>query len=90
MANAAGRAQLEESRDELRRLAEEQAPFRRVATLVARGVPPAEVFAAVVQEVAHILGADATPIARLDPDGVTTVVAVAGGPPDEPAVGSGP
>jgi hypothetical protein len=34
MANAAGRAQLEESRDELRRLAEGQAPFRRVATLV--------------------------------------------------------
>jgi GAF domain-containing protein len=53
-------------------------------------VPPAEVFAAVAQEVGHILGADATPIARLDPDGVTTVVAVAGDPPDEPAVGSGP
>ena len=39
------------SREELRVLAEEQAALRRVATLVARGVPPAEVFAAVADEV---------------------------------------
>ncbi len=35
------------SGEELRVLAEEQAALRRVATLVARGVPPDEVFAAV-------------------------------------------
>jgi K+-sensing histidine kinase KdpD len=70
-----------ESREELRVLAEEQAALRRVATLVARGVPPAEVFAAVAQEVGSVLGADATPIARLDPDGAATVVAVVGDPP---------
>jgi signal transduction histidine kinase len=77
-----------ESREEFRRLAEEQAALRRVATLVARGVPAAEVFAAVAQEIGSVLGADATPIARLDPDGAATVVAVAGDPPDELVVGS--
>jgi signal transduction histidine kinase len=77
-----------ESREELRVLAEEQAALRRVATLVARGVAPAEVFSAVAREVGSVLGADATPIARLDPDGVVTVVAVAGDPPEELAVGS--
>jgi GAF domain-containing protein len=88
IANAEGRAQLVESRDELRRLADEQAALRRIAVLVARGVPPAEVFAAVAQEVGSVLGADATPIARLDRDGGVTIVAVAGAPPDELAVGS--
>ena len=39
---------VEASRDELGVLAEQQAALRRVATLVARGVPPAEVFSAVV------------------------------------------
>jgi glucose-6-phosphate-specific signal transduction histidine kinase len=33
------------------RLAQEQAALRRVATLVARGAPPKEVFAAVTEEV---------------------------------------
>jgi GAF domain-containing protein len=88
IANAEGRAQLEDSRDELRRLADEQAALHRVATLVARGVPAAEVLAAVAQEVGNVLGAYATPIARLDTDGKTTIVAVAGAPPDELAVGS--
>ena len=37
------------SRQELARLADEQAALRRVATLVARGVPPPEVFAAVAR-----------------------------------------
>ncbi|MCU1663982.1 MAG: osmosensitive channel signal transduction histidine kinase, partial [Pseudonocardia sp.] len=42
------------SREEPRRLADEQAALRRVATLVARGIPPAEVFAAVAQEVGTV------------------------------------
>jgi hypothetical protein len=33
------------------RIAEEQAALRRVAVLVARGVPPEEIFAAVTAEV---------------------------------------
>jgi K+-sensing histidine kinase KdpD len=63
-----------ESREELRVLADEQAALRRVATLVARGVPPAEVFAAVAQEVGHVLGADGTTIVRRDPDDAVTVL----------------
>jgi signal transduction histidine kinase len=88
ISNAEGRAQLEESRDDLRRLAEEQAALRRVATLVARGVPPAEGLAAVAQEVGSILGADATGIARLEPDGAATVVARVGDLPDVLSLGS--
>jgi signal transduction histidine kinase len=66
---------LETSRDQLSRLAEEQAALRRVATLVARGVPPAEVFAAVAEEVGRLLGADSAHIARYEPDDTVTVVA---------------
>jgi signal transduction histidine kinase len=61
-----------------RRLAEEQAAQRRVATLVARGLPPAEVFAAVAEEIGHVLATDGTVIVRLDPDGATTHVASTG------------
>jgi signal transduction histidine kinase len=66
---------LETSRDQLSRLAEEQAALRRVATLVARGLPPAEVFAAVAEEVGRLLGADSAHIARYEPDDTVTVVA---------------
>jgi signal transduction histidine kinase len=55
IANAATRADLQASRDELSGLAEQQAALRRVATLVARGVDPSAVFAAVVVEIAHRL-----------------------------------
>jgi signal transduction histidine kinase len=88
IANAESRAQLEDSRDELRRLAKEQAALRRVATLVARGVPPAKVFTAVAQEVRHVLGAPASTIVRLDPDGATTVVARLGAESDNLPTGS--
>ncbi len=88
IANAEGRAQLEDSRDELRRIAQEQAALRRVATLVARGLPPAEVFAAVADEVSSVLGADGTVIVRRDPDGATTLVASVGAHRAELPVGS--
>jgi signal transduction histidine kinase len=67
---------LQASRDELGWLAEEQAALRRVATLVARGVPPAEVFAAVAEEVGRLLGTDMAHIVRYEPD--ETVIVVAG------------
>src|ERR687892_663036 len=41
------------------RLADEQTALRQVATLVARGVPPPEVFAAVAREAGRLLGVDA-------------------------------
>ncbi|GAB3963460.1 hypothetical protein GCM10029978_021340 [Actinoallomurus acanthiterrae] len=65
---------LETSRDELRRIAEEQAALRRVATLVAHGVPPAEVFMAVTSEIGRILEAEYTVLSRLEHDRTTTVV----------------
>ena len=46
-----------ESRASLARLAEEQAALRRVATLVAQGVPPVEIFSAVSDEAAGLFGA---------------------------------
>ncbi|HEY2096378.1 MAG TPA: GAF domain-containing sensor histidine kinase [Pseudonocardia sp.] len=77
-----------ESREELRVLAEEQAALRRVATLVARGVTATEAFAVVAHEVGTVLGADATTIVRLDPDGAVTVLIRVGDHPDVIPVGS--
>ncbi|MDT7644056.1 MAG: hypothetical protein QOC75_1056 [Pseudonocardiales bacterium] len=47
-------------------LAEEQAALRRVATLVAEGALPGEVFTAVADELAHLVGAEVTFVARAD------------------------
>jgi signal transduction histidine kinase len=74
VANAQNRAALETSRDELARLAEEQAALRRVATLVARGIEPAEVFSAVAEEIRQLLGADNAGMGRFDPDGTSGVI----------------
>jgi PAS domain S-box-containing protein len=63
------------SREELARLADEQAALRRVATLVAHGVPSPDLFAAVAREVGLLLGVDATHIARYELDGTATGVA---------------
>jgi signal transduction histidine kinase len=60
---------LEVSRHELRTLAGEQAALRRVATLVARAVPPIELFDATAAEVGRLLGADVTRLLRYEPDG---------------------
>ena len=56
-------------------LADEQAALRRVATLVARGVAPHEVFAAVAEEVGRVLRVDYTAMSRYEPDATRTVVA---------------
>jgi signal transduction histidine kinase len=63
-----------QARAELRDFAAEQAALGRVATLVARGAPPAEVFAAVAGEVGRLLQADYTIMSRYDPDGRNTVI----------------
>jgi len=57
------------------RIAEEQAALRRVATLVARGVAPEEVLAAVAGEGGRLFHADYATMGRYDPDGAATVVA---------------
>jgi signal transduction histidine kinase len=64
-----------ESRAGVARLAEEQAALRRVATLVAGGAPPEEVFAAVTEEAGQLLAADQTTLSRYESDGTVTVVA---------------
>jgi signal transduction histidine kinase len=64
-----------EAREELRRVAEEQAALRRVATLVARGMAPDLVFAAVAEEVGALLHADATALIRFEPNGEVTFLA---------------
>jgi len=61
-----------ESRAALTQLAEEQAALRRVATLVARGVPPVEVFSAVSDEVARLFGAQAG-VLRFEQEGPAVV-----------------
>jgi hypothetical protein len=48
---------LETSRHDLRHLADEQAAWRRVATLVARSGSPSDVFATVTREVGLLSGA---------------------------------
>ena len=58
-----------EAREELRRVADEQAALRRVATLVAQGAPSAAVFDAVTEEVGRLLPVDVTVLSRYDPDG---------------------
>src|SRR6266496_3646380 len=59
----------------LGRLADQQIALRRVATLVAGGVPAAEVFAAVAEEAGRVMNAEIVNIARYEPDGTVTVMA---------------
>jgi len=66
---------LEQSRDELRLIAEEQAALRRVATLVAQAVPTAELFEAVTREVGLQCGAELARMERFEPDHTVTAVA---------------
>ena len=76
IANAATRAALQASRDELSVLAEQQAALRRVATLVARGASPSEVFSTVADEIARCLHAGNASVNSFEND-MVTVVAVA-------------
>jgi len=64
-----------EARAEVERLADEQAGLRRVATLVARESSPAEVFAAVGEEMKRLLRVEDTSILRYEADGSASVVA---------------
>jgi signal transduction histidine kinase len=58
------------------RLAEEQAALGRVATLVARGVPADDVFAAVANEVGLLIPSiETTTMLRYEADGTATVMA---------------
>src|SRR5262245_26551943 len=64
-----------EAHDSLRRLADEQAALRRVATLVAEGASTQDVCAAVVDEVVRVFRAPAVSLLRREPGGFASVVA---------------
>ncbi|MET7397776.1 DUF4118 domain-containing protein [Dactylosporangium sp. NPDC005572] len=61
--------------EELRARAAQQAALRRVATLVARAVNPAEVFHAVTTEVSRLLDDRHTTLLHFEPDETVTIVA---------------
>jgi PAS domain S-box-containing protein len=63
-----------ETRAGVARLAEEQAALRRVATLVARGAAPEDVFAAVTEEVAQLLAMEFALMGRYEPDNAVRFV----------------
>jgi signal transduction histidine kinase len=65
----------EHARAELSVLAAEQAALRRVAVLVAQGVPTAEVFEAVTREAGSRCDAELARLERFEPDGTVTAVA---------------
>jgi sugar diacid utilization regulator len=60
---------------EYRRLAAEQAALRRLATLVARGVEPWEVFDAVTNEMCRCVGGECAGLYRYETSGEITLVA---------------
>jgi signal transduction histidine kinase len=63
------------ARAALQRLAGEQAASRHVATLVAEGSSPSDLFAAVARAVAQAIDVDAISVERIDADRSTTVIA---------------
>jgi PAS domain S-box-containing protein len=73
-----------QAREDVRDLAEEQAALRRVATLVAQGAPPEEVFALVAQEIAGVTGLEMVMVGRYDPDRMVTLTGAAGEHPFQP------
>ncbi|MEV4134278.1 DUF4118 domain-containing protein [Dactylosporangium sp. NPDC049742] len=72
---AAVLSSLETSREQLRRLAAEQAALGRVAKLVAGGSPPAEVFDAITTELHGLMSEYSTWLCRYEADGSASVVA---------------
>jgi GAF domain-containing protein len=57
-----------EARAAIERLVDEQAALRRVATLVAEGVRPAEIFSAVSDEVGQLFATHVAGVVRFDPE----------------------
>ena len=85
LATAVSNAQ---AREDLQRLADEQAVLRRVATLVAAGVEPTELFSAVSREVAQLFRTELAAVGRFDPDGPSNVIVGLAGEAEEVAIGA--
>src|SRR5262249_43528569 len=75
IANAESRGELAASEARARELASEQTALRRVATLVAQGASPNELFSAVAREVAGVVGVPVVGLHRYGADGMFTVLA---------------
>jgi signal transduction histidine kinase len=73
-----------EAREALARLADEQTSLRRVATLVAQGVRPSEIFSAVSHEVERLLGSAAA-VLKFEHDGRAIVFVGSSNSTDIPA-----
>jgi signal transduction histidine kinase len=86
ISNAATAAELQASRDDLSGLATQQAALRRVATLVARGVSPKEVFSAVAEEMARCLNVNSAQVMCYEGDGEAIVVVGSYSIPGEPHI----
>ena len=82
VSNATMREELAASEARARKLAEEQASLRRVATLVAEGPAPTEVFDAVIAEVGQLLGAAQVGLARYENEHEISVLAIRGQSPE--------
>jgi signal transduction histidine kinase len=65
---------LQTDRHQLRRVVEEQGALRRIATLIARDVSPAEIFSAVAGELGRIQNVDYAVVNRFDSDNMATAV----------------
>ncbi|MDT5389707.1 MAG: hypothetical protein QOE04_3348 [Mycobacterium sp.] len=73
-------AESEERRREANALAQQQAALRRVATLVARGVEPSDLYPVAVTELARGLAVEHVTLIELDADGRGLVLATRGVP----------
>jgi signal transduction histidine kinase len=77
-----------EARENLHRLADEQAALRRVATLVAHGERPGEIFFAVSNEVGRLFETDMAAVVRFEHDGEATFVGTSKRPADLIPIGT--
>jgi PAS domain S-box-containing protein len=77
-----------QAREDLQRLADEQASLRRVATLVAEGSAPAAVFDSVAAEMESLLDADGVTLSRYEPGVEVTIVAHSGAGADKVPAGT--
>jgi GAF domain-containing protein len=64
-----------QAHDEVRRFGEEQAALGRVATLVAAGATPEQVFKSVVDEASSLLGLELVAFGRVESDDTATIIA---------------
>jgi signal transduction histidine kinase len=64
-----------QAREDLRRLADEQAALRRIATLVAQGTEARAVFDAVCEETGRLLAATTVNLAHFTPEGLNRTMA---------------